>query len=79
MAQTVPPNMIVLHCEIEVDGQALWADTLIPQETWDAADETTRQAFRERAREALTGGLVRHYQAAIDGAAVTAIPAPKER
>lgn len=70
MTQQAPPATVVLHCEIEVDGKTLWADTLISRRAWDVSDEVQREAFRARAREALADAVVRHYQATIDGAPV---------
>ena len=72
MTQQTPPDRVVLHCEIQVEGKTLWADTLISQAGWDISDEVTRAAFRERARVALADAVVHHYQAAIDAAEVTA-------
>jgi hypothetical protein len=70
MTRQALPATVVLHCEIEVDGQTLWADTLISRRAWDVSDEVQREAFHNRAREALADAVTRHYQAAIDAAPV---------
>jgi hypothetical protein len=72
MAQQAPPNNVVLHCEVEVGGKTLWADTLISRRAWDAADETMREAFRDRAREALAGAIVRQCDPPVTVTAPTA-------
>jgi hypothetical protein len=59
MTQQAPPGKVVLHCEIEVGGKTLWADTLISRRAWDVSDERTREAFREGAREALARAILR--------------------
>lgn len=76
MPQQAPPDRVVLHCEIEVEGKTLWSDTLISRRAWDVADERTREAFRERARESLAQAIVRHYR--IDTTEVTVtLPVPE--
>lgn len=62
MNQQPPPDNVVLHCEIEVGGKPLWADTLISRRAWDVSDERTREAFREGARAALAGAILRQCQ-----------------
>lgn len=59
MTQQAPPSSVILHCEIEVGGKTLWSDTLISRRAWDSADETMREAFRERARESLAASILR--------------------
>lgn len=72
MTQIPPPNNVVLHCEIEVDGKPLWADSLVSQQAWDAADEFTREMLRNQARRALADAIARYYQPVVDAVAVTA-------
>jgi hypothetical protein len=59
MAQIAPPNNVVLHCEIEIEGKTIWVDTLISRRSWDVADERTREAMRESAQESLAHAIVR--------------------
>lgn len=63
---------VVLHCELEVGGETVWSDTLITRRAWDVADEVTREAFRDRAREALAQAIIRQFNPAV----TVEIPAP---